>query len=281
MAKLQALGRAIHLGRHGAGIRSQATLFCIGLLNQLDRRRIRARKVTHQILECVSLSSERLEFLVNIRKRPLTVIARLGDNADYQTIFECFGSMYKTPPFPIRNVLDCGANLGLFSLAASAKESVKEIIVVEPDKSNAAFLRRNLSALGGVKFVQAALAARDGRARFFRVSSNAGHLVDYGARGGELSFEVETRRISSVLPSHWDLAETWLKLDIEGAEYDVLNEMIKDNILPRVISAELHDYINVSGDRMVRRLQLSGYSIIIDGCGDAGYVCRQIYAVRE
>ena len=59
-----------------------------------------------------------------------------------------------------------------------------------------------------------------------------------------------------------------LKLDIEGAEYDVLRQMLAFDILPGVLCIEfdglLHGRRSVGETQVLRRLARAGYHLIVD-----------------
>jgi FkbM family methyltransferase len=230
----------------------------------------------------LSGSSSLLKFTVTIRGTSYPVVARLDDRADYQTIWECFGDMYQMPPVPIRHVFDGGGNLGLFSLAAAARTAAEDIVVVEPDPANYSLLESNLSGFPKAVKVRAAIAATDGTASFSRSSSNTGHLVGRPSSAPDQhDYEVATRRIRSLIPESWAMSATWLKLDIEGAEYEVVRDMLSSGLKPVFVSAELHDYLHAGGEALVEDLRSAGYAVEVAGEGDEGNVCRQIHASLE
>jgi len=223
-----------------------------------------------------------LNFTVRILGASYPVVARMDDGADYQTIWECFGDMYQAPQVPIRHVFDGGGNLGLFSLAVAARLALEDIVVVEPDPENFSLLESNLSGFPKAIKVRAALAATEGTAFFNRSSSNTGHLVGRPASpSNQGECEVTTRRIRSLIPKAWGMAATWLKLDIEGAEYEVVRDMLTSGLKPVFVSAEVHDYLRAGGEALVDELRSAGYAVEVTGYGDEGNVCRQIHARLE
>jgi FkbM family methyltransferase len=136
-------------------------------------------------------------------------------------------------------------------------------------------MEENLRSLPNAMKIKAALAANNGVARFIRHSSNTGRLdID----NSKESVQVKIVRIGDVLPQHWDLAATYVKLDIEGAEYQVLPDTLKSGIRPAILVAEIHDFIRMGGQRLIDKLQGAGYAVEVDGCGMEGYVCRQVFA---
>lgn len=113
-------------------------------------------------------------------------------------------------------VIDGGANMGLFSLATLRDHPEARITAFEPDPAIAALLRENLAANGAaqVTVVVAALGASEGTARFARDGRAGGALGD-----GDLTVRVVPLSPYATQPIDF------LKLNIEGAELDVLREL--------------------------------------------------------
>lgn len=90
------------------------------------------------------------------------------------------------------------------------------------------------------------------------------------------------RRLGELLPSNWDLQAVWLKLDIEGAEFDVLKDMVETRQFPGAISVELHDVLpGAKGDLFMSTLRDNGYKVSVKGGGTQGKVDLQFLAVRK
>lgn len=111
-------------------------------------------------------------------------------------------------------IVDIGANVGTFSLYARWVRPGARITAVEPMNENLDYLRRNLARCEGstVNIVAAAAGAAEG------VANVAGPTSD--SAGIDVGEGQETPVIpaSQLLDRHVDL----LKIDVEGAEVDVL-----------------------------------------------------------
>jgi hypothetical protein len=125
------------------------------------------------------------------------------------------------------------------------------------------------------------MAGERGELVFDLATSNTGHLVSGTQRPGEKVVTVGARRIMDFIPSHWDAGQTWIKLDIEGAEYAVIRDLMSAGFRPIQLSAEIHDYLGRDGAGLVRELESHGYDVTVEGDGDVGDVCRQITAARR
>lgn len=124
-------------------------------------------------------------------------------------------------------VIDGGANIGMFSLATLRDHPGARITAFEPDPAVFAMLRENLEANGArsVTLVNAALGAEDGEMGF-TPDGQAGGMLTAGGAG----MRVRVERLSR----HLDRDVDFLKLNIEGAELDVLRELRESGTLGRV-----------------------------------------------
>jgi FkbM family methyltransferase len=280
MSKIGALSNAIRLSRDGADLKSKAILFALAMINQLGFHRRRLRAAVAWVLR-LSAEGEHsyINFLVKMPLRQISLAIRADDFADYQSAWECLsGTMYRLPSRPVKHVIDGGANLGLFSAYAAGHLGVP-IIAVEPAPNNIALLVRNVGSIPDVKIISAALSAFDGVATFILSASNTGHLNESRTNNpSKGSCQVRTTRLGSITPSDWGQEDIWLKLDIEGAEYDVLRDVFGSGFRPAVISAELHDFFSADGADLVADIENLGYSVLVEGSRDSGDVCRQIHA---
>ena len=115
-------------------------------------------------------------------------------------------------------VIDGGANMGMFTLATLRDHPSANITAFEPDPAVFALLRENLGKNGAphVTLVNAALGAEEGDMGFTPDGQAGGMLVT-----GTAPLRVRVERLSRYV----DREVTFLKLNIEGAELDVLREL--------------------------------------------------------
>ena len=116
-------------------------------------------------------------------------------------------------------VIDLGANVGYYTLLAARMVGPEgRILACEPEPLNASYLRRHVQAnrLANVVVEEVAVGAVSGRAGFTRGKGRGrGHF----AADGELTVPVRT--LDSLVQSN-ELSPGFLKIDVEGAEDDVL-----------------------------------------------------------
>ncbi|HUK32782.1 MAG TPA: FkbM family methyltransferase [Vicinamibacterales bacterium] len=141
-------------------------------------------------------------------------------------------------------ILDCGSNVGAASLFFKRQYPDARITAYEADPELSAMTRRNLERNGAadVDVVHAALWTANGTVTFLAEGSDSGMI---GGLAGSLegfaakTLTVPSLRLRDVLADdHVDL----LKLDIEGAEGDVLKDC--EPVLDRVsaIVMDLHEF---------------------------------------
>lgn len=75
-------------------------------------------------------------------------------------------------------------------------------------------------------------------------------------------FEAPCRRLSGIMKDLGHAAVDLVKLDIEGAEYEVLDSMISDGLLPTILCVEFDQPVPFRNTfRAVRKLEMSGYRL--------------------
>lgn len=118
-------------------------------------------------------------------------------------------------------IIDCGANIGLSIIYFKLNYPKCRVTAFEPDADICRLASGNLKNFGinDVNLIQKALDNCEGEKHFKRDGADGGHIL----RGNELSnnpIEITAVRLSDYLHENVD----FLKIDIEGKEYDVLEE---------------------------------------------------------
>ncbi|MES2659810.1 MAG: FkbM family methyltransferase [Verrucomicrobiota bacterium] len=165
---------------------------------------------------------------------------------------------------PDWTILDLGANKGYFSVRAASLAS--RVISVEPNPSSHALCLANITLNNmGDKIVlhQAAVAATRGQITF--------HIAEDSADCSVLDLPTLVRKITVDAVTAEDLIGgieriDLLKMDIEGAELDLLLDPHSDAWLKKVtrIAMEYHPsfYEDASRVAMVERLESIGFHVI-------------------
>jgi FkbM family methyltransferase len=136
-----------------------------------------------------------------------------------------------------QRIIDAGAYHGLYTVVfAKAAGDHGHVVAVDPVPSNQAVIEVNLAINGLCGRIEGCVVSNTDGAIGFSMQS-CGHIVP---RGG---IHLPSRRLSSILPH-----ATIVKLDIEGAEFDVVPAQIDDLPHARVWIVEIHPGRNRNPD---------------------------------
>jgi FkbM family methyltransferase len=216
-----------------------------------------------------------------------TATIKLDNGFSVKAYTHCFSMLYEVwkkrdydiPGFALaRNmtVVDIGANQGFFSLYAASRGAV--VYAFEPCIDNFQMLQWNISKNGlenCVKPFNAAVTDKEGKVNLFVGLDRSGEIMSGTAsvrnenRGGK---GVQTQLVRSVtldsLLSDLQIERCdFLKMDCEGAEYEILASTSQASF-SRIarISIECHE------NRMqeaVTSLKKAGFEVIYEGRGEA------------
>jgi FkbM family methyltransferase len=131
-------------------------------------------------------------------------------------------------------VLDIGGNIGAFSNFA-IERGAKEVWAFEPEEENFELLSMNVGGRAKV-FRGALISGKDSEIKFYKTTSgkNPGNYSMIPFKGREI-VKVPAINFSSVLN---ELQPEVIKMDCEGAEYDLLKTVLPDSV--QEISLEIH-----------------------------------------
>jgi FkbM family methyltransferase len=189
----------------------------------------------------------------------------------YETVAEvvdhdCYQLRGLLPALAGSVLLDVGANVGVTALCLSRVPGAR-VVCFEPVPESCALLRENLARnrAGNVLVVEAALAARSGRARLWLPDhENVGaRLFEGGAEpGGGRVLEVASLDLAAALAEAGGPLGL-AKLDCEGGEHELVAQLTPELAarLPR-LSFEVHDR-GPGRDlgSLARRLRALGYRL--------------------
>ena len=150
--------------------------------------------------------------------------------ANYQYV-ECIMEIFVSEVYKFKTdkedplILDCGANIGLSTIYFKQLYPKAKIIAFEADPNMMKLCSSNINSFGltGINLVQAAVWNTDGHMTFLPNDTLGGKLNE-DIKSSE-AIEVKTVRLKSYLKEYVD----FLKMDIEGAEVDVLLD-VKDDL---------------------------------------------------
>jgi FkbM family methyltransferase len=159
-----------------------------------------------------------------VERDPETGLFYRPDSVDLTIIRgDCRGYPRRLPPRPGDRVLDVGAHIG-GATRALLDAGAGYAVAVEPDPANFALLARNVEGLPATAVRGAVVGDDRPEVAFFRGSLNGtsmGSLIGRAGRGkkGKSMVTVPAVRFGALLEEH---AVSYVKLDCEGAEYDLL-----------------------------------------------------------
>ena len=128
-----------------------------------------------------------------------------------------------------QKIIDAGAYHGLYAtIFAKAAGDLGEVVAVDPVSSNQAVIEVNLAINGLRGRIESCVVSNtEGEVRFSPAS--CGHIIN---RGG---ISRPSRRLRSIMPE-----ATVVKLDIEGAEFEVVPAQIDELPAARIWIVEIH-----------------------------------------
>lgn len=141
-------------------------------------------------------------------------------------------------------VIDCGANIGVSLLYIKIRAPHARVICFEPNPAARAVLEKNIEKNGWgneVRIFPYALGKAKGTVDFFvdvaDETSSGGSVVHFLKKKNQKfnSYTVEVDTLSGYIDGHVD----FLKMDIEGSEFDVLEELTSRQKLQHIAAIQL------------------------------------------
>jgi FkbM family methyltransferase len=178
-------------------------------------------------------------FCVELKEpKGLRIRGRYREHADLYAIKEVYlDRVYNLDSLSVNpsTIIDAGAHLGTFSLLAHRRFPGSHIVAIEPDPGNFDLLISNLSLNNAnIETHQCALSDYEGAA-FLAGPTSMGRRID-PLKGNH----VTVRRLKSLI-NFGTVERLLLKIDIEGAEWAVLNDSVSELPTDALIYVELHD----------------------------------------
>ncbi len=166
---------------------------------------------------------------------------------------------------PLKNqvIVDLGANVGAISqFFWEASEGTSRLISVEPLLQNVAVIRDRIKRAGASAWTVEACAASGVEGTMmmgaFRLPEGGWNGVIGGTQG--LPVSVPARRLSLLVPD-----ATVVKVDIEGHEYEVLDEALPQLGSVHTWALELHMVSGRPLEQVLAQLAAHGYRLLAAG----------------
>lgn len=266
MSTISTIFRLVHHAQQGASLRDKWLAFLIAGLGIMGHHRVKLRC---WFLNCINNLEIQGFIPLHLKLNGLSrrLCMRQGNEADYLMTGELVMGGYELPSFEPQTIIDGGANIGMFTVQAWSHFPQAKLICYEPDSDNFQQLQRNL-ALNHLpaETHQLGLWSKDTTLYYHAQSSQTG-FVDEKPPGIPIVCTVP--KIEQ---------DCWLKLDVEGAEYEVLPALLNNHQYPRWISLEIHDF-DTKGQSLLTLLRDHGYTL--KGGEDSTVNCTVISAYRN
>lgn len=163
-------------------------------------------------------------------------------------------------------ILDCGANIGVATLHYLRSYPRARVTAFEPDPNIVPILRRNLERNGGdrVEIVEAAVWTCDGELDFVCEGADGSRLISDPSTT-EHRTRVRTVDLRRFLTEPVDL----VKLDIEGAEFDVVASVHDhlENVKNLVIECHVNSDRPSDLARILATLSDAGFRVAVNSYG--------------
>lgn len=182
----------------------------------------------------------------------------------YREIFQKRIYDFKTS-VPRPYIIDCGANIGLSVIFFRRICPDADVLAFEPERRIFGYLKGNLekNGIGGVELVQKAVWKEITSLSFINEGADANRIQQNSGDAQEANtYPVETVRLSEYLDREVD----FLKIDIEGAETEVMREIAPRLHMVKRLFIEYH-YLSMGVQELsdiLGILERSGFSYYID-----------------
>lgn len=186
-------------------------------------------------------------------------------------------------------IVDCGANVGVATWFFHHRYPGCQVLAVEPAPRSFELLKRNVERnKWNCEVYKEASSDVDGSTELFikpqQLTTPSASVVAGRFTGGDV-VSVPCRRLSTRLP---ETTIDLLKLDVEGAEWAVLDDLDESGSFDRIerMAIEYHHHLPGQDDfpRFLERLQRAGYifSLVASGSRENPTTCQDvmIYAGR-
>ncbi|HLN03132.1 MAG TPA: FkbM family methyltransferase [Bryobacteraceae bacterium] len=172
-------------------------------------------------------------------------------------------------PAPGAIVLDVGANIGAFTLRAARTANL--VYAIEPVQSNCEMLIQNcdLNRVSNVRPVRLAISGENGEAE---MSTNGVTSSLHWREPGTAAEMVHTQTLERFLDANSIKHVDFLKMDCEGAEWDILRDM---RVFSRISHVEMEYHVfnrSQIPSELADRLRAAGFNTRVRGNSSSGII---------
>jgi FkbM family methyltransferase len=178
-------------------------------------------------------------------------------------------------------ILDIGAHIGAFSASAARAARGVTIYAFEPAPENLELLSSNITRnrLSNVCLSPQAVSGKRGVRQLHLSDSPAGHSL-HGSEPADRQLSVESVTLEEILSRHTIEAVDLLKMDCEGAEFEILETASPDTLnRVRRIAMEVHTLDEArTPARLAALLEGQGFCVRLESKNDS---TAMIWASRK
>lgn len=181
---------------------------------------------------------------------------------NYITFYYVFNEIFCKAvyaPIKINSYFDLGAHIGLSILWYKFFNPNLSVTAFEPDDSNFRYLKKNITTnrLKGIRTHKVALSSKKGISRYYTIIDDVQNLDSGLTLNQKLpynSYLVKTDTLSSNIHTMIDL----VKIDIEGAEYDVFDDLFKSRKIRFIknLIFEAHIFNDIQKEKLKKILEI-------------------------
>ncbi len=183
-----------------------------------------------------NLPAKKLQSITLFNKK-ITFFSREEFSSNLEEIF--IEEIYKQQLPDNAVIIDCGANIGLSVIYLKMRFPQAVIVAYEPDDFNFKILQKNIESYGfkNIELRKEAVWIENTRLNFLNKGSLSSRITDDADKNG---MEIIAIRLKDILKENID----FLKIDIEGAEYQVIKDIGPNLHFVKNIFIEYHGRFN-------------------------------------
>ena len=194
------------------------------------------------------------------------------NTSDRLMIWEIWNAKaYDDKQFPIREsdtVVDIGAHIGAFSVRAAGLAHRGHVYAYEPSSDNFDMLTANrlLNNLDNLYIEKSAISGRQGQMTLYTPAGNPimGSLLQATSAHAET---VNVTTITDIIATQHIERIDLLKMDVEGAEYDILFNCPSETLAKiQQVVMEYHEFDDEKRNRLdlARLLEAHGFHVVVE-----------------
>ncbi|MDG2372082.1 MAG: FkbM family methyltransferase [Flavobacteriaceae bacterium] len=180
-------------------------------------------------------------------------------------------------------VIDIGAHIGIFSTYASELSKYGKVYAFEPFKENFKRLKmhKELNHNENLNIYNYGVGGENGERTFYLHNKNTGGHSLHTNKNSKNKIEIKTIRLSDFCEKENIENIDFLKVDCEGAEFEILKS--DEKLLSKVkkIVLECHPFENNNASYIINLLNRYNFDVIKESEDKAEDELQMIYAIKK